>query len=539
MERGVSSDTRIPDEQHFILSTLSPSVGQKRLAIAIVVCICVVFTLITLGPLKGIHLGRVASFVPAYATAMFVCDSITSLLLYVQFSLIRSRAILVIASGYLFAALILIPWILVFPGVFVSDRGLLGGMQTTSWVYFVQHAGFPLFVIAYAALRDEDPGRRFQQGTARRAIVLSVAVTAVLVLAAAVLFIAGEALLPRVTLDSVHLSPRWPYFGAVVAVPNVIAILALWRRRRLALDLWLMVVTFLYAIEIPLSYYPDPQRFSLGWYSVRVFGILASSLVLIVLLHEISTLYARLLGAVLAQRREREARLMTGDAVSASIAHEIRQPLTAMVTAADAGLRFLERSTPNLDRAKDAFRRIAADGHRAGEVVGSIRASFKSDVRDRTALDINALIQEALALGRGDLQKHQIVVEVEPNPELPEVSGNRVQLQQVLLNLIMNAIDAMATGDEPRILSVRAEIHEGDRVLVSVADTGTGIGSREVGRIFAPLFTTKPDGMGMGLSICRAIVEAHEGRLWFAPNTPRGAVFQFTLQARKSVPIGA
>ena len=117
-----------------------------------------------------------------------------------------------------------------------------------------------------------------------------------------------------------------------------------------------MVVMFLYSIEIPLSYYPDPERFSVGWYAVRVFGILSSSIVLMVLLHEITTLYARLLGAVLAQRREREARLMTGDAVAASIAHEVRQPLTAMVTTADAGLRFLDRSVPNLDKAKEAFR---------------------------------------------------------------------------------------------------------------------------------------------------------------------------------------
>jgi signal transduction histidine kinase len=104
-----------------------------------------------------------------------------------------------------------------------------------------------------------------------------------------------------------------------------------------------------------------------------------------------------------------------------------------------------------------------------------------------------------------------------------------VQLQQVLLNLIVNAIDAMAAKDEPRVLSVRSEAYDGDRVVVSVADTGTGIGSQDADRIFNPLFTTKSDGMGMGLSICRAIVEAHEGRLWFAPNTPRGAVFQFTL----------
>jgi C4-dicarboxylate-specific signal transduction histidine kinase len=232
-----------------------------------------------------------------------------------------------------------------------------------------------------------------------------------------------------------------------------------------------------------------------------------------------------------AERREREARLMTGDAVAASIAHEVRQPLTAMVTTADAGLRFLDRSIPNLDKAKEAFNRIVADGHRAGEMVGSIRANFKSDVGDRTALDLNGLIQEALVLARGELQKHGILVRAASNTQLPEVRGNRIQLQQVLLNLIMNAVDAMAANDGPRILSVKSEAQEGDRVIVSVADIGTGISSQDVDRLFNPLFTTKSGGMGMGLSICRAIIEAHEGRLWFAPNDPRGAVFQFTLHA--------
>jgi signal transduction histidine kinase len=237
--------------------------------------------------------------------------------------------------------------------------------------------------------------------------------------------------------------------------------------------------------------------------------------------------------AVQGQRREREARLMTGDAVAASIAHEVRQPLTAMVTTADAGLRFLDRSIPNLDKAKEAFTRIAADGHRAGQVVGSIRANFKSDLGDRTAFDLNELIQEALLLARGELQKHRILVHATPSGHLPEVRGNRVQLQQVLLNLIMNAIDAMAAKDEPRILSVKSEAYERDHVVVSVADTGTGIAAQDAERLFNPLFTTKSGGMGMGLSICRAIIEAHEGRLWYAPNTPGGAVFHFTLQAEK------
>ena len=253
--------------------------------------------------------------------------------------------------------------------------------------------------------------------------------------------------------------------------------------------------------------------------------------ILTVLLYEITTLYARLLGAVVGQRREREARLLTGDAVTASIAHELRQPLTAMVTTADAGLRFLDRSLPNLDKAKEAFRRIVMDGHRAGALIGNIRAHFKSDVRETTSFALNELIQESLALARQDLQKHGIVVQAAPTKQMPEVTGNRIQLQQVLLNLIMNAIDAMAAQDEPRILTVKFEGCEGDRVMISVADTGTGISSQDADRLFNPLFTTKSDGMGMGLSICRSIIEAHEGQLWFAANGHRGAVFHFTLHA--------
>ena len=225
---------------------------------------------------------------------------------------------------------------------------------------------------------------------------------------------------------------------------------------------------------------------------------------------------------------------MTGDAVAATIAHEVRQPLTAMITRADTGLRLLDRPIPDLDKAKEAFRRIAADGHRAGAVIESIRANFKSDDREKISLDLNELIQETLALARDDLQKHRILVQAEPNRQLPAVKGDRVQLQQVLFNLITNAIDAMAAKDGPRILSVKSEAHEGDGVMVSVADTGTGISPQDIDRLFNPLFTTKSDGMGMGLSICRAIIEAHEGRLWFAPNTPRGTVFQFTLRTNNS-----
>ena len=178
-------DAVVPEEQHFILSTLSPSQAQKRLALSVVVGILVVFALITVGPLKGVHLARVDAFVPAYAGAMFVCDSITAILLYAQFSILRSRAMLVIASGYLFTALILIPFVLVFPGLFVPGRGLLGGLQSTSFVWCLWHAGFPLFVIGYALLKDTDSSKRFWPGTARTQIALSVALTAAVVSVAA------------------------------------------------------------------------------------------------------------------------------------------------------------------------------------------------------------------------------------------------------------------------------------------------------------------------------------------------------------------
>ncbi len=530
---------RIPEEQHFILSTSSPSATQKCLALAVVCGILIVFLLIAFGPLKGVRLDRVDAFVPAYVTVMFVCDSITALLLYAQFAIVRSRATLVVASAYLFAALVMIPFLLVFPGVFVPGKGLMGGMQSTSWVYFFQHAGFPVFIIGYALLKDRTANIGSQQGTAFREIAVSISLTAALVFAGAFLFIAGEPLLLRVTLDSTHFSPQWWYPAVPVALLNIGGVAILWARRRIALDLWLMVVMFLFAIEIPLSYYPDPERFSVGWYTVRGFAVLSSSIVLILLIHEIATLYARLLQAVLATRREREVRLMTGDAVAASIAHEVRQPLTAMVTNADAGLRFLDRSTPNVEKGKEAFRRIVADGHRAGEVIGSIRANFRNDVQSRSSFDLNELIREALGLGHAELQKHGILVHAEPNRQLPEVRGNRVQLQEVLLNLIMNAVDAMAGKDEPRILSVKSDVYQGDSVIVSVADTGAGISSRIADQIFNPLFTTKADGMGMGLSICRAIIEAHQGRLWFAPNAPHGAIFQFTLQSSNSAASAA
>jgi signal transduction histidine kinase len=534
----VNTATVVPEEQHLTLSSVAPGRAQRRLALAIVLALVVIF-FITAGPLSNTQAWRIDAFVPAYATAMFVNDSITAVLLLAQFSILRLRALLAISSGYLFAALMLIPWMLTFPGVF-TPGGLLGArLQTTTWIYILWHAGFPMFVIAYALLKDADPAKRLWQGSVAAAILSSVPVTAAVVCAAVFLVIAGDALLPPLMLDPVRASTLWLYFAGSLILLSVLALIVLWIRRRSVLDLWLMVVMCAYVTEICLIAFPFPVRFSVGWYAGRVCGFLSGSLLLFVLLYEITTLYARLLRAVLAQRREREARLMTGDAVSASIAHEVRQPLSGIITNADAGLRWLDRATPDLDEVKAALKRIVSDGQRAGAMIGNIRAIFKKDARDRTSLDINDLIAEALALTRGDLQRHRILVQAEPNAQVPQVRGDRIELQQVLLILITNAIDSMAAKDGPRVLCVRSEVHDGGSVIVSVADTGTGIDSQQLDLTFDPLFTTKSGGMGMGLSICRSIIEAHDGRLWVAPNKPEGAVFQFMLLADGATSAGA
>src|SRR5262249_15768913 len=241
------------------------------------------------------------------------------------------------------------------------------------------------------------------------ALALSFVLIVAAVSAAVFVSTLAEERAPVVILDNRRFSPLFAYYVAIpVMLASLAAMVVLWIRRRSLLDLWLMVVLFLYVVEMPISFYPDPERFSLGWTAARVIGILNSSLVLIILLYEITYLYTDLHRAVRGQRREREARLMTGDAVAAAIAHEVRQPLTAIVNRANTVGRWLQRSEPDLEKAKVAIQKIAADGHRAAAMIHGIRGNFRKEFQTRTAVDINGLIQDTLELVRDDLQRHEI-----------------------------------------------------------------------------------------------------------------------------------
>jgi PAS domain S-box-containing protein len=313
-ETGVTG----PEEQDFILSSLSPSLVQKRLALGVVLFLAIAFVIIA-GPLSTLQLPPINTFIPVYATAMIVIDSITAILLFAQFSILRSRALLVLSSGYLFNALIVIPWALTFPGVF-APSGLLGaGLQSTSWLYILWHAGFPTFVIAYALLKDGDPTKRLWQGSVRMAIISSIAITAAIVCAAAILATAGHDLLPGLMVDTVHLSALWPYAAGFVSLLIALAIVLLWVRRRTTLDLWLMAIMFAFAIEIGLISFPVAARYTVGWYGGRICGVVSGSLLLFVLLYEITTLYSRLQNARLHSELQRsEALLAEAQSISST-----------------------------------------------------------------------------------------------------------------------------------------------------------------------------------------------------------------------------
>jgi signal transduction histidine kinase len=481
------------------LINLPPTSAQKQAALTVVAFLIVALAVVA--PFAATPLTPFGAFIPFLNAAILVADSITALLLFVQFSIYRSSALLVLAGAYLFTALIVIPHALTFPGAF-SPTGLLGaGLQTTAWLYIFWHFGFPAALLAY---------------------------TIIIGLVGGIVWLttAGNSFLPRLFLGQTKLSTLGHYGPAFDLFICAVALAVLWARRRSVLDLWLMVVACAWIGELALTLI----RFSVGFYTSRVFSLVTSMIVLLVLLRETARLYERLAHSNMALQRERDNKLMNLEAVIASISHEVRQPLAAMVGGSTLALHFLDRAPPNIEKARAALGDIVADGDRVSQVLNNIRDLFRAADKHRVPIDVNALTSGALKLLNGDLKEHGIATRTELMAEPPLVMGHGGQLEEVLLNLIRNAIEAMDAIDKKnRMLRVSTKMHDRDAVTIAVQDTGPGIEPDRLEKIFDAFVTTKEHGTGLGLAICRMIVESHGGHLSASSPDKGGAVFEMVL----------
>ena len=524
---------RADDENPVLLSTLPPSEKQVRLALGVAAALLVAFA-VTI-PFVNTQLPRVDAFIPVLETAIIINDLITSALLFAQFSVTRRPALLVLASGFLYTALIVIPHMLSFPGAFAPGGVIGGGTQTTAMLYYFWHIGSPMAVIAYVFLNNLDDKTSLSQRSPSVAIGWSVASTIVLVCALTWIATSKNSLMPTIFIDGVKMNAV-PHLvgGLLLAFLTAIALALLWFKRRTVLDLWLLVMCCAWLVEVTINAFLS-GRFNLGWYASRIYDLTGTIFVLLVLLSETTTLYARLAQSMMRQRREHQNRVRTMDSVTASIAHEVNQPLTSIVTRGEAAMLWLEREPPKLDDARKSIAVVISEANRAAKVIQSIRGMFKEGDKEKSSFNLNHIIEAGVAHLADEFRIHGVSIEVELQNNLPNVTGNPIQLRQVILNLMMNALDAMSTtAGRTKVLRVRSGFQEPNGVLALIEELGVGIAPGNIEHIFEPFFTTKSNGMGMGLWICRSAVEAHGGRLSVTPARPHGSVFQIVLPAERS-----
>jgi signal transduction histidine kinase len=516
------------DEQLFLLANLPPTQRQRQIALTIVLVLLIAFVITA--PFRAIQFPRSAAFIAAFQAVLFVSDLITATFLFAQFSILSWRSLLALASGYLFTAVIAIPYALTFPGLF-SPTGLLGaGYQTAGWLYLFWHCGLPVSVIAYALLKETDRATKASNTSTRASIMLSITAVVAAVCALTWVAIAGDDVLPWLFQDEVRISPFGKYISAAVGLLSALALALLWIRRRSVLDLWIMVVLSAWLLEIAFFVLLTALRFSLSFYASRIFALVTASVVLLVFISETTALYVRLARSAQVQRREREGRMITVNAMSASIAHEMSQPIGAIMATAEATLLRLARTPPDLKTIRDSVEAIAADSRRASEVITSVRALFRKGGNKKQVLDVNDLIREVLSIEGSELQRHGVALKTQLDKNAVRVSLDGGQFQQVVLNLITNAVEAMGSqSDRPRELRVRSRLTETGDVQIEIEDSGKGIERTDLDRLFEPFFTTKLRGMGLGLWICQRIIENHNGQLTASSEINRGSIFQILL----------
>jgi signal transduction histidine kinase len=501
------------------------------MAYGVMACLVAVFCITV--RYADLQLQIVPAFVPIYASIIVINGLITAALLLAQFWVVRWTWLLVLASGYLFTAMMAVPGALAFPGVF-SPAGLLGGgMQTAAWIGASYQFGSPAILIAAVLVRDS----RRTNGTVQRlpglAIALSVALVAAIACGLTWAILAYDEILPQLFVTGVQQSQNIILVVVPIMALEVGAFLLLWRRGHSVLDLWLMVMCVAWLLERSLSGPLAGSRYSFGWYTGHVFQMIATFIVLLLLLSETTTLYANMARASMQRRGDRQTRQIAIDAMAASIGHEIRQPLAAVILNANVGLAQAKKAEPDLKEVRAIFSDIDADGQRIAEIINSVRIMFSKSTHDRRSLNLNTVVRDVLSTVELELRLHHVIVNMSLENRLPLILADSGQLHQVFLNLITNAIEAMTdVVDRPCVLTVTSRtVANSSEIAVTVEDTGIGITEKDGDRIFEPFFSTKSAGGGVGLTICQVIIRAHGGKLEVRANQPYGTIFRVVLPA--------
>jgi signal transduction histidine kinase len=521
---SVGSDQDLP----ITIATKPISTRDRNIALAAIVVLAIIDAIVI--PFASVPLPRVDPFIPVLQTVMCAVALLTAALLFALYSIQPLRAIIPVASGYVFSGLFAFIQTLAFPGAY-SPTGVIGdGLNSAAWFFVLWHTTFPLAIILYVLTKGSGAAVRLSTGSTRVTIISTL--VCVLAATAGLTWLATHATqyLPALYLNAVEQTPFGANINLLLWAMNITAFVLLFVRRRTILDLWLIVVLFAWWPNFLVAVAHSVVRFSAGWYIARFVALVASSTLLIVLLAESTALYASLANAFVLLRRARADRLANVQAATAAMAHELRQPLTGIATRGAAGVNWLKRTPPELNKASECFQSMIEASLRADEIIAAIRQLFKQTPIQSSAVQINDVVREVLALVQDDLRVEAVIATAECEENLPEIRGSHTQIQQVILNLVQNAVEAMrSVPPDKRRLRLMTGFDGGSGVSVYIQDSGAGIAPENQDRIFDAFFTTRPSGTGLGLSICRSIVEDHGGELRLSKTNSGGTSFELIL----------
>jgi signal transduction histidine kinase len=511
-----------------VIASMPASTRERRSALGVIIILLITFLIIA--PFASVPLARIDAFIPVLQTVLCIADLITAALLFAQFSIEPLRGVLALACGYIFSGLFAFLQTFAFPGAY-APAGLIGNpLSSAGYLFCLWHIAFPLSVIVYAL--SKDTSKKANVSDISTAAAMRIAVICVLALTTGLTWAvtAGAEYLPNIFINTTKQAPFASYLTGSIWLLSAAAVVLLFARKRTVLAVWLMVTVFATLPDLALSTVMTSVRFTLGWYVARSYALLASCTVLIALLTETTVLYGRLAHAIVLLRRERADRLMSLEAATAAMAHELKQPLSAMRSFGAAAQNWLKRTPPDVEKAHRAVDSVIETVDRADNVVSSMRDLFKKTSDLHTIVQLNDVVYQLLILEQRDLQAHGISLTTQFEHNLPQVKAEPTQLQQVIFNLIKNAIDAMeGVPRGERHLRLVTGFDRKSNVSLYIRDSGPGINAEDQDRIFDPFFTTKPAGMGMGLSICRTIIETHGGSLRLAKTNHRGSSFEISL----------